>query len=135
MRPAAFGPEALHGRLEVAACLGQPPGPVGCDSLQVVAFHPQDLVIVALGAGPQPLTELAGRFPFPAGESRHRERPHQRRLGLAAELACELQGARGHPGHPLGRVALESHQRGGQRGEQPELEPGRTGPGRLTFGQ
>ena len=65
MSPAAFGPEALHGRLEVAARLGQAPGPVGGDALQVFAFHPQDLVIVPLGAGPQPLTELAGRFHSP----------------------------------------------------------------------
>ena len=31
--------------------------------------------------------------------------------------------------HPLGRVALEGQQRGGQRGEQPELKPGGAGPG------
>ena len=90
VRPAAFGPEALHGRLEMAARLGQPPGPVRGDALQVTAFHPQDLVVVPLGAGLQPLTEPAGRFPLAAGESGHRERPHQRRLGFAAELARKL---------------------------------------------
>ena len=54
VRPAAFGPEPRHRRLEVAAGPGQPPGPVGGDTLQVVAFHPEDLVVVPFGAGPQP---------------------------------------------------------------------------------
>jgi len=135
VRPPSFGPEALHGRLEVAARLGEPPGPVRGDSPQVVTFHPEDLVVVPLGPGPQPLAELAGRFPLAAGKSGHRERPHQRGLGLAAELAGEPQGARVHPVHPLGRVTFEGKERGRPRGEQPQLAPGRVGSGRQAFGQ
>jgi len=52
VRPAAFGPEPRHRGLEVAARPGQPPGPVRGDTLQAVAFHPQDLIVVPLGAGP-----------------------------------------------------------------------------------
>ena len=51
VRPAADRREALHRGLEVAAGLGQPPGPVGGDTLQVVTFPPQDLVFVLLGGG------------------------------------------------------------------------------------
>ena len=40
--------------------------------------------------------ERAGRFPLAAGESGHRERPHQRGLGLGTELLRELQGALVH---------------------------------------
>jgi hypothetical protein len=124
VRPAAGRLEAQHRRLEMAARRGQVPGPVGGDSLDVAALHPQDLVAVALGAGPQPLTELARRLPVAARERGHRERPDQRRFRVAAELASEAQGACVHPFHPLRPVALAAQQRRRQRGEQPELEPG-----------
>jgi hypothetical protein len=73
VRLAAFGPEAPHRRLEPAPRLGQPTGPVSGYALQVVAFHPQDLIIVSLGPGPKPLGELAGRLPLAAGKGGHRK--------------------------------------------------------------
>lgn len=45
------------------------------------ALHPQDLVVVALGARPQPFTEVARHIPVAAGQGGQREGPHQRRLG------------------------------------------------------
>ena len=111
--------EAPHRRLEVVARLGEAPRPVGGDAPDVVAFHPQDLVVVPFGPRSQPLAEFAGRIPVPAGEGSEGERPDQRRLGVAAELAGEPQSARVHAFDPPGRVAFTGQQRRRQRREQP----------------
>ena len=65
VRPAVFGAEAVHGRFEMSTGLRQPPGPVGRDALQVAAFHPEHLVVIAFGPGAQLPGEAAGRTHSP----------------------------------------------------------------------
>ena len=130
VRAPARRPETLDRGVEVRPRSVELPGPVGGDAQDVVAFYPQDLVAVALGAGAQPLAEVARRCPLATCEGSQRERPDQRRFRLAAELFGEPKRARVHLRHPRGCVALVRHQRRRERRQQPQPEHRCAGAGR-----
>ena len=127
-RAGGVGPGNAHSRLEVPPRLGQPTGPVGGDSPDVVTLHPQDLVIIPLSARPQPPAETAGRLQSPRVSAPKASDQSSGGSGSLPSWPASCR-ARVCTGYPLGRVALQGQQRRGQRGEQPQLKPGGVGPG------